>query len=157
MGKGNGDLCQAGSENEEAHQRPAAFSSERGAEGVAAHAADNIVYALGFAVPKGYRAEFRQRIAEGILRHALQDIRDLVIEECAASLEDERITVELARILNIIATDGFPEPRDPDVAVEAIVTTFRDFLLSLPQSQIEKPALAGADADRRIQQEPDTL
>jgi hypothetical protein len=78
---------------------------------------------------------------------AASAVRQQVIEDCAASCEeDEVISSELERILNIIAKDGFPLPRDPDVAIEAITTLFRDRLRSLADVKLK------SDSDEPVQQ-----
>jgi hypothetical protein len=71
------DLCQASSSaSGQASSREGALQS---GDELAAHAADNIVHKLGFAVPKGYRAEFRQMIAEGI-KHYVIDVNSQIEE-----------------------------------------------------------------------------
>lgn len=81
------------------------------------------------ATPKGEvcRAYVIDAVAAGLRQERL-DARERYAVMCEAS----DIAIEIARIVTMVGIDGLPGPRDVDVAVDAIVTTFRDAIRELP-------------------------
>ena len=60
------------------------------------------------------------------LRKQIAEIAAQERETCAAVTETDGIRAKIAQILETIAHDGLPGPRDLDVALDAITCTFRD-------------------------------
>lgn len=95
---------------------------------------------------KGY-GSFGHSVEEYAKKHwheyeqAAIAVYNKAVEECAKEIEGtDDVHKELHRVIGIIAEEKLPHPRDPDVAVEAIIETFKGAILSLKKGNPDERA-----------------